>query len=248
MDKRGRKMDTTIESMLDRADELLEDLEDEYKNCLQLQSVTERAKNLTHEVVEKLKNALDHTMRGAWGKYVVPSLPEQKRKRARVYFPIVEDFDSFRSTLGRGFMLDLDIIRKNLYNFLLKKQPFSSKENRWLGILNNIAAEGKHIKLTPQKRIETRRIKVSRPESGYVSWDPSSVKFGAGVSVMGAPIDPSTQRIVPTSGVTEQVEKWVSFILADYGVNALEFCKEACQKTRTLIEEMAYSSENNLNE
>lgn len=55
---------------------------------------------------------------------------------------------------------------------------------------------------------------------------------------MGAPVDPRTQRIVPTPGVTEQMEIWVSFILEGYGVNALGFCKEACQKTRVLIEEM----------
>ncbi len=46
-------MDTELESMLDRADELVVDLEGEYKKCLQLQNVTERAKNLTHEVLEK---------------------------------------------------------------------------------------------------------------------------------------------------------------------------------------------------
>jgi hypothetical protein len=55
---------------------------------------------------------------------------------------------------------------------------------------------------------------------------------------MGAPIDPITQRIVPTPGVTEQAETWVSFIFESYGINALGFCKDACQKTRVLIKEM----------
>jgi len=92
--------------------------------------------------------------------------------------------------------------------------------------------------LTPQKRIETRRIKVSRPEGGSVSWDPSSVRFGKGVNIMGAPIDPDTQRIIPTAGVTEQVELWVSFVFENHRVNAFGFCKEACEKTRDLIKEM----------
>jgi len=91
--------------------------------------------------------------------------------------------------------------------------------------------------LTPQKREEARQITVSGP-SGEVSWDESSVKFGTGVNIMGAPVDPRTQRIVPTPGVTEKVEVWVSFILEDYGVNALGFCKEVYQKTRALVEEM----------
>ena len=231
-------MEPDLKSMLDRADELLGDLEDEYKKCLQAQNVTARAMNLTHEVLEKLRSALDHTMRIVWGKCFAPNLSKQAEKRARVYFPITNDLGSFHSTLGRGGMADLDKFHTNLYNFTLKKQPFSAKENQWLNLLTKIAAEGKHVRLTPQKRIETRRIKVSRPNGSSVSWDPSSVKFGAGVRTLGAPIDPRTQRIIPTPGVTEQVEIWVSFIFDDYGVNALGFCKEAYQKTHALIEEM----------
>jgi len=120
-------MNPQLASMLDRADELLRDLEDEYKGCLKAQNVSERAKNLTHEVLEKSRHALDHTMRRAWGKYIAPNLPEQKRERARVYFPIANDLKSFRSTLGRGSMADLDKVHKNLYDFLLKQQPFSSQ-------------------------------------------------------------------------------------------------------------------------
>jgi len=231
-------MDAELKSILDRADELLKDLEGEYKDCLQAHTVTERAKNITHEVLEKLRSALDQTMMKAWEEYVSPNLSDQQRKRARVYFPIVGDLNSFRSTLGRGFMADLDMTHKNLYDFLLNRQPFSSKENQWLHILTKIAGEGKHVRLAPQKRIETRRIKVSGAGGGSVSWDPSSVKFGSGVRTMGAPVDPRTQRIVPTPGVTEQVEIWVSFVLEGYGVNALGFCRKACQKTRVLIEEI----------
>lgn len=231
-------MDPDLESLLGRANELLRDLQHEYQNCLQAQNVSERARNLTDEVVQKLRNALDHTMTRAWTKYIAPNLSEQDRKHARVYFPIASDLHSFRSTLGRAGMADFDKVDKNLYDFLLKQQPFSSEENQWLDLLRKIAAEGKHVRLIPQKRTTTRRIKVSRPGGGSVSWDPSSVKFGSGVSVMGAPVDPRTQRIAPTPGVTEQVEIWVSFMFDGYGANALGFCKEACQKTRALIEEM----------
>ncbi len=230
-------MDRQLESMLDRADELLRELEDEYKKCLQTQNVTGRAENLTHEVLVKLRSVLDHTMRRAWDKYISPNLSEQDKKRARVYFPIVDSLNAFRSILGRGCMTNLDKVQANLYDFLLKRQTFSSEENQWLKLLSEIAVKGKHVQLAPQKRTETRRIKVTG-RGGSVSWDPSSVKFGGGVSVVGAPIDPSTQRIIPTPGVTEQVEIWVSFIFDGYGVNALGFCKEASQKTRALVEEM----------
>lgn len=67
-------MSSQVESMLERADELLRELEDEYKKCLQTHNVTERAQNITHEVLEKLRNTLDHTMRTAWDKYIAPYL------------------------------------------------------------------------------------------------------------------------------------------------------------------------------
>jgi hypothetical protein len=230
-------MDAELKSMLDRADELIDNLKDEYQKCLNSQTVTERAQNITHEVLEKLRHTLDHAMRRAWDKHVSPNLTEEDRNRARVYFPVVNDLQHFHSTLGRGYMSDLDKNYKSLYDFLLEKQPFSSNDNNWLELLAKIATEGKHIKLAPQKLIETRRIRVSG-HGGEVSWDKSSVKFGKGVSILGAPIDPSTQRIVPSPDVIEKEEIWVTFVLDDYGFNALALCKELSQKTRALVKEM----------
>lgn len=232
-------MNLEIKSILDRADELLKDLEEEYKDCLQTHKITAWSKNITHEVFEKLRSALDQTMMRAWEKYISPNLSDQQKKRVRVYFPVAGDLNSFHSTLGRGSMTNLDKINKKLYDFLLNQQPFTSADNQWLDLLNKIVAEGKHIRLTPQKRIETiNRVKVTSSGGGSVSWDPSCVKYGSEVKVLGAPIDPKTQRIVPTPGVTEKLEIWVSFILERYKVNAFGFCKEACQKARVLTEEM----------
>lgn len=209
-------MDSELESMLDRADELIGNLEDEYKNCLTAKNITKRAQNITHEVLEKLRHTLDHAMWRVWDKYVSPNLSEQDRSRTRrhVYFPITSDLDSFRSRLGQGRMTDLDKVHKNLYDFVLKKQPFSSNDNKWLDLLAKIVPEGKHVKLAPQKLIETRRIKFSKLEVGSASSDPFSFKFSKGEEI------------------------WVTFVLDDYGLNALGLCKEMSQKTRALIEEM----------
>jgi hypothetical protein len=231
-------MDSELESMLDRADELVGDLEDEYQKCLKSRHITRRAQNITHEVLEKLRNAIDHAMWRAWDKHVSPNLSEKDRNRARVYFPIVNYPQHLRPTLGRGAMKDLDKVHKELYDFVLKKQPFSSNANKWLDLLAKISAPGKHATLAPQKRIETRRKKVSRPDGSSVSWDPSMVKFGEGVSILNAPVNPTTQQIVPTPEVIEREEIWVTFVLDDYGLNALGLCKEISQKTRALIEEM----------
>lgn len=230
-------MDAELESMLDRADELLKDLEGEYNRSLHMKNVTERAKNITHEVLEKSRHALDHTMWMAWGKYIAPNLPEQDREGVLVYFPISSDLHSFRSILGQANKGNVDKVHKELYSFLLNKQPFSSNQNQWLNMLAKIVPLGKHVKFIPQKRTEKiGRVSVSR-SGGKVSWSPPHVKFGKGVSIMGVPIDPATQRIIPTLGVNEQVETRVSFVFNNYGIDALRFCKEACEKTRKLIEE-----------
>ncbi len=65
------------------------------------------------------------------------------------------------------------------------------------------------------------------------------MRFGGGVTVMGAPLDPAMQRISPTPGVTDRDEVWVSFLVEDFNVNALGFCQETHQKTKTLLEQMS---------
>jgi hypothetical protein len=207
-------VDSELESMLDRADELIGNLKDEYQKCLNSQTVTNRAQNITHEVLEKLRHALDHAMWRAWNKYVSPNLSENSRNSARVYFPIADDLRNFRSTLGRGAMKDLDKVQKDFYDFVLSKQPFSSNENKWLDLLTKISAEGKHVKLAPQKGIEVPPRKVPKHEVSSISSDPFSIKFNAGE------------------------EKWVSFVLDDYGLNALGLCIEMRHKIHELIEEM----------
>ena len=233
-------MDKELESMFTRAEKLLVELEGKYNSCLHAKNVTEEAKHLTHEVLEKLKNALNHTMAKVWKKIIAPDLSDKDKKERDISFPTSNSLQSFRSTLGRAKMTGSDKTHKNLYDFLLSKQPFSSSDNQWLGLLSKISGEGKHIRLIPQKRFENRRITVTKPGVGTVSWDPSCVKYGreGKVKILDAEVDPETQRIKPTPGVTEKVEIWVSFGLEGYGINALGFCKKVCQKTRNLVEEM----------
>lgn len=121
--------------------------------------------------------------------------------------------------------------------YLEAKQPFTSAENAWLMTLSQVAIAGKHVDLIPQGRAEEQRTTVSGG-GGSVSWG-SGVRFGPGVRVMGAPIDPATQRIVPTPGVEERIETWVSFIIEGHNVNALGFCRDLDGKCRAIVNEMA---------
>ena len=128
---------------------------------------------------------------------------------------------------------------QGVYDYLLAQQPFSAAANAWLVAVNDLAIASKHIDLVPQTRSEERRTIVSG-SGGSVSWGPGVV-FGAGVSILGAPVDPRTQRIVPTRGITETIEVWVSFKIRGYDGNAAGLCREACAGTRRIATEMTNS-------
>jgi hypothetical protein len=235
-------MHSNIKASLDRADELLKELLAEYNKSLHNKDVSARATQLTHEVCERLRSVLDRLARHYWEKKVSPELLEDDRKAATVYFPIAEDQNSFDSILGRWRWKTVREKHQDIYDFLLAHQPFVSKSKNWLRILNELAVQGKHIDLVPQTKTEERRITVERG-GVKASWNPAAVRFGGGpgvsISIAEAPIDPRTQRIVPTPGVTERLETWVNFSIQGYGVNAAGFCTEACREVRRIATEMS---------
>lgn len=229
-------MNNNIAFSLVRADELLAQLLAEYSASLDAKEVSERAIHLTHEICERLRSVLDRTARRYWEKHIAPSLSIEDGNRAAVYFPISDDQNGFDSTLGRWRWKAVRANHQSVYDFLLNLQPFVKPTNRWLSVLNSLAVQGKHIDLVPQVRNEGRRITVTRGGSS-VSWGPGVV-FGPGVSIAGVPIDPSTQRIVPTAGVTEELEVWISFMIEEYNVNAAGFCQGACRDIRNIVTQM----------
>ena len=230
-------MNRNLEIALTRASELFSDLEKEYESSLQAQSVSARAEQLTHEVAERLRSALDRTARCYWDQKVAASLSKNDRERANIYFPIADDQNSFDSIMGRWRWANVKATHQPVIDFLQARQPFVNSANKWLATLNDLAIAGKHIDLVPQIKSVERRTTVTNQSGASVSWG-SGVRFGSGVSVAGAPIDPTTQRIVPTPGVTETVTDWVSFMIGVHNVNALGFCKQAVADTRKTIEAM----------
>lgn len=231
-------MDSELKSMLDRADELLDELKDEYESSLKANKVTEKAKNLTHEALEKLKNALNHTMAKVWEKIIAPDLSDEDKKERAISFPTSDNLNSFRSVLGRAKMTGADKTHKNLYDFLLRKQPFSSSDNQWLRLLSEISGKGKHVGLTPQKMQKvTHRKKYKSKGLFVISLDGDIPKLIAGVQDTSKPVHPKTQTVLPAPDIVE-IEEWTIFVFNGYGVNAFAFCNEAYKKTCALVDEM----------
>ncbi|WP_203290934.1 hypothetical protein [Maricaulis parjimensis] len=217
---------------VDRAEELLSELRVEFDSCLARRDVSDRALILTHEIFERCSNAMDQVMFLAWSQRVKPMLTDIEIEKAKVYFPVAKDEHSLASTLGRAKCGDLGVRDPEFYALLLEYQPYLNPKKVFQTLRD--LANAKHRGLIPQTRTETREVRVSAPSGGSVSWGPG-VTFGAGVSIMGVPIDPSTQLPVPNDVVRTEVVTWVSFLLEGTDLNALAVCERAVSETKALV-------------
>jgi len=221
---------------LDRAEELLDELEAEYNKSLNNKLVSDRALVISHEIIEKLSNILDQTAFKIWSKIVAINLSNKEKSKIekRIYFPAQLEEEDFNNKLTEWKAKNAQTTYPNLYNFFKKLQPFNSPNNLWIKYLKELASK-KHVGLIPQKRQEITNITYSNVY-GTVIFTAESVKFGSGASILGAPVNPVTQRIVPTPGVNEKIEKWITFKFEGYDLDALGFCKNAYIQTKNITE------------
>ena len=227
-------MDKDIQSQLDRAKELLQELKKACDNDLQTKNVSGKTKNLSQEVLLKVRHLLDQSIYKFFEKHYLPNLSEKDKKSAKVYFPTVSKNDDLRSVFGRAKMSDLETNHQDFYKFIDSVQPYN-QNYLWLKYLTNYASE-KHIRLTPQTKTETKRVTVSRG-GGAGSWG-SGVTFGGGVSIMGVPIDPATQMPVSNNVIETKIENWVSFLFEGSDINVLWLCKKSVEDGEKIIKKV----------
>lgn len=227
-------MDQDIQSQLDRAKELLQELESACNSDLRAKDISGKTKNLSQEVLLKIRHLLDQSIYKFFEKHYFPNLSDTDKKSAKIYFPIVSKKEDLRSVFGRAKMSDIETRHQKFYEFISSAQPYN-KDCLWLKHLADFAND-KHIKLTPQTKTETKRVTVSRG-GGSVSWGPG-VTFGGGVSVMGVPIDPNTQMPVPNNVAETKVENWVSFLFEGTDVNVLWLCKKSVEDGEKIVKKV----------
>jgi len=224
-------MNQDIKSQLDRAKELLQDLKEACNNDLRSKEVSAKTRNLSQEVLLKIKHLLDQSIHNFFEKHYLSNLSNADKNSARVYFPILSKKENLRSVLGRAKMTNLETDYRDFYNFVDSVQPYN-KNYEWLLHLANYASE-KHIRLTPQIKTETKRVTISRG-SGSVSWG-QGVTFGSGVSVMSVPIDPITQMPVPNNIAETKIENWISFLFEGSDINVLWLCEKSVKDGEKIV-------------
>lgn len=237
-------MTPNLQAAFDRADEIIRELEVEYRQSLAKKNISARTQQLCHDALEKLRSGLDRAARLYWERHIRPQLSQTDVDAATIYFPIAVDDQAFSSIMGRWRWKTVKQDHQNLENYLRSLQPFTNADNKWLILLSDIVNEGKHVDLSPQTRVESRTTTLTSPHGGSVSYT-SGVVFGSGVSIMGVPVDPRTQKVVPNNILKENVTIWVDFKFSKHGASALSFMKEATVRSRQIAEHM--SSEFGLN-
>ena len=219
----------SIEAQLKRAEEILPKIEVEYKNSLHKKSVSEDLKLDIQTFCGHLRSSLDYLAQEVVEKYCTG-------KKSRLYFPISDSDASFTKNLNDNYP-GLEKSCAELHAFLRSIQPYKNSNNLWLRHFNQINNDNKHDDLVEQTRVETKTVNVTSPSGGSVSYGPG-VTFGAGVIIMGVPVDPRTQLPVPNSIVKTEIITWVDFQFQTLNISALHLLKDALLNIKVIHEKI----------
>ena len=210
-----------INAVLNDAEGSLGEIERQYQEALRVQQLPEVLLVKIKDYLGNLRSALDYL--------------NCKIKNSDIYFPICDSVSDFNARYNK--------ITPQLKTILIKWQPYNGHSwLKWLNVLNN---KNKHVTLNPQKRNESIETRVTTPSGSGISWT-SGVTFGEGVSVMGVPINPTTQLPVPNKSVKTERITWVDFKFDNSGVfsslpselSALPFLKKCFDNVSAIVKEV----------
>src|SRR6185312_13016340 len=205
-------MSSRVHVLLDKIDEHLDEVRDHYEEDLTSQELSDELVYAVRQVVQDCQSALDWTATAVRKKYY------PRRTGSRPYFPLALEPKAFPELMDKQIK-GLRVDHPDIAAAIRKHQPYR-KGKEQLGLLKKLARVEKHEDFTPQTRKVTRRVEA-RSHQGVVSWDPSAVTFGAGVSIGNAPVDPRTQLPVPTRTQTVTQTIYVDWRFVDPDASVL---------------------------
>ena len=211
------------EHVLDLADEHLAEIESMYEASLRSKELPGRLQALVRSFIAENRSAME---------YVANAVAKTHGKPGRsVYWPNAKPPSDFEDTFDRSF----PGIRTGSPTIAQKWEQVQSYQPgyEWIAVLMELSRENGHHELTPQTRTETVRREVRGPGGGGVSWDPGAVAFGPGVSIMGQPVDPRTQRTINTQEII-----YVDWLFRSPQVSALAALKEINVGMRPMLQDV----------
>lgn len=224
-----------IKSQIERAYELLNDLENSVDGDLLSQNVSDRTRNLTQELLIKIRRFMDQSFRRFFEKHYLSCLTETN-KEVKLYFPITDRKEDLKSQLGLSKMADLEYKHPTFYAFLDSIQPYN-KNYDWLKYLRKYSNEG-HIKLTPQTIAQENETILG-----------NCIKAGRGARVLmknclvnGVPVDSENINESPLESFDPRLNvkriTWVSLRFLDTDIDVLSLCKQSTKEAEKIIEEV----------
>ena len=216
---------SSIEALLKRATADSSQLRAAYEASLHAKHVSDELRVQIKSIFENLRSCFDYMAQDIFDSKCVGA-----KKPSRLYFPIRQSAPEFQQAIASDFP-GLALAAPAVVATIEAIQPYNAP---WLGKFNKLNNHNKHQDLVEQTRSEARHVTVSR-SGGSVSWGPG-VSFGAGVSVMGVPIDPRTQMPVPNNVVQTEVVTWVDFRFSEVDESVLVFVDESVKNTTNVFQ------------
>ena len=217
-----------IAALLARAEHQLQSLMNEYDSSLHERAIAAPLRVDIKNYCENLRSVLDYLAHGARERHCPNANPKD-----RFYFPILPDAAQFASQTAKWFP-GLQTTAAIVWAVLEKCQPYQPGY-AWLGNFNKVNNENKHGALVAQTRQEVAsRVQADIAGGGSVSWNPSEVRFGSGVSIGGVPVNPSTQMPVPDPRLKITKTVWVDFQFDGIGVSAISLLQDALKGVKAI--------------
>lgn len=218
---------SAIIAMINRSRSDFADLRVQYEKSLHHKHVEDDLKISIKSIFENLRSSLDYLAQD-----IFDIACAGQRKPRSLYFPIRDSASDFHACVLKDFPT-LEAGNKAVYEVIEAVQPY---RDPWLGQFNKLNNQNKHQNLVEQTRTEQRQVTVSRGDTS-VSWG-AGVTFGAGVSVMGVPIDPRTQMPVPNAVTKTEVTTWVDFRFGEIDQPVLTFIETSIARVKGLFQEV----------
>jgi hypothetical protein len=235
-------MQEQIKSQLTRAEELLGELRVAYSTSIKNKEASPFLTNITQEFLFKLDSILDQTMYAYFKQNISPKLSPSDPAQKNVAFPMTETRHQFESQLGK--MKITKKLDSRVYSFLESYQFFKHASNKWLINLKKYADE-RHVRLTPQKKVENARLRVKRGcGGGDIIFQNVIIENGA-VSIDGKKIHnaristPKNTHVMVDRGLNATLETWDGFYFEGSDIEILGFCEGCLQNTKDIAEKFS---------
>lgn len=128
---------------------------------------------------------------------------------------------------------DLEKTHPHVFAFIDSVQPYNLTYD-WMEHFSKFANE-KHIRLTPQKRVESKTLSFGYGGARIEMGEGTSISFGGKIIRGGQTIDVNSDKIYSDPNIDVKKEVWVSFNLGDSNINAIWLCKKVVEDGEKII-------------